>query len=151
MRLGTAGASVPQSSRHVSPIAPVHEAYVSHPNSASIKHQFCSTSAVSISTPSRTSPPNSASMRHPPRQSDYYSTASGSSSAPPSASISPTATRPSPRNGRRFKFWNRRGDHLTSTGKTVYAPEDRDYADELRNYPHERDEYRDEFRTFIGY
>ena len=139
----------PMSSRHVSPIAPVHEAYVSPPNSASIKHQFYSTSAVS--TPSRTSPPNSASMRHPPRQSDYYSTASGSSSAPPSASISPTPTRPSPRNRRRKGFWNRRGDHLTSTGKIVYAPEDRAYPDELRNYPHERDGYRDEFGIFIGY
>ncbi|KAJ7573459.1 kinase-like domain-containing protein, partial [Mycena floridula] len=50
-------------------------------------------------------------------------------------------------------FWNRRGDHLdTGAGgidQIVYAPHDRAYPKELKDYPDEKEGYRDEFGICI--
>ena len=48
----------------------------------------------------------------------------------------------------RMGFWNRRGDHLTPNGYVVYAPHHRAYPEELRDYPGEREGYRDQLGTF---
>ncbi|KAJ6590501.1 hypothetical protein DFH09DRAFT_1139525 [Mycena vulgaris] len=48
-------------------------------------------------------------------------------------------------------LWNRRGDHLTMDGFVVYAPVDRAYPDELRDYPAEAVGYRDHLGAEIGY
>jgi hypothetical protein len=48
-------------------------------------------------------------------------------------------------------MWNRRGDHLTMDGFVVYAPSDRAYPEELRDYPAETVGYRDHMGTEIGY
>ena len=45
----------------------------------------------------------------------------------------------------RIGFWNRRGDHLTPSMNVVYAPHDRAYPEELRDYPGEREGYRDHY------
>ncbi|KAJ7637059.1 hypothetical protein FB45DRAFT_742081 [Roridomyces roridus] len=48
-------------------------------------------------------------------------------------------------------MWNRRGDHLTVDGFVVYAPVDRAYPDELRDYPAEAVGYRDHLGSQIPY
>lgn len=48
-------------------------------------------------------------------------------------------------------FWNRRGDHLTSNSFVVYAPHDRAYPEDLRDYPGEREGYRDQFGTLVAW
>ncbi|KAJ7749316.1 hypothetical protein DFH07DRAFT_888598 [Mycena maculata] len=48
-------------------------------------------------------------------------------------------------------LWNRRGDHLTVDGFVVYAPLDRAYPDELRDYPAETVGYRDHLGGEIPY
>ncbi|KAJ7598713.1 hypothetical protein C8J56DRAFT_914758 [Mycena floridula] len=61
------------------------------------------------------------------------------------------SSRSSPRKRMRKGFWNQRGDHLTASGYIVYAPEDRAYPEELRDYPDGRDGYRDEFGIVMGW
>ncbi|KAF8552483.1 hypothetical protein OG21DRAFT_117472 [Imleria badia] len=51
----------------------------------------------------------------------------------------------------RIGFWNKRGDHLTPNSFVVYAPHHRAYPEELRDYPEERDGYRDQFGTFVAW
>lgn len=51
----------------------------------------------------------------------------------------------------RMGFWNRRGDHLTPNSFVVYAPHDRAYPEELRDYPDERDGYRDQFGMVVAW
>ncbi|KAG9311607.1 hypothetical protein JVU11DRAFT_7816 [Chiua virens] len=48
----------------------------------------------------------------------------------------------------RMGFWNRRGDHLTPNSYVVYAPHDRAYPEELRDYPSEREGYQDQYGSF---
>ncbi|KAJ7442481.1 hypothetical protein B0H11DRAFT_2093837 [Mycena galericulata] len=48
-------------------------------------------------------------------------------------------------------MWNRRGDHLTVDGYVVYAPVDRAYPEELRDYPPETVGYRDHLGGEIPY
>ncbi|KAJ6610995.1 hypothetical protein B0H10DRAFT_2224460 [Mycena sp. CBHHK59/15] len=48
-------------------------------------------------------------------------------------------------------LWNRRGDHLTMDGFVVYAPADRAYPQELRDYPAETVGYRDHLGSEVGY
>ncbi|KAJ7484653.1 hypothetical protein FB451DRAFT_1233061 [Mycena latifolia] len=59
----------------------------------------------------------------------------------------PTKYRAAVRKG----LWNRRGDHLTIDGFVVYAPVDRAYPEELRDYPAETVGYRDHLGAEIGY
>ena len=71
---------------------------------------------------------------------------------PSLAASQPPTQEPPPANwSRRVRlgFWNRRGDHLTSSMYVVYAPEGRSYPPELRDYPNERDGYGDHHGTFI--
>ncbi|KAJ7770619.1 hypothetical protein B0H16DRAFT_1715276 [Mycena metata] len=58
---------------------------------------------------------------------------------------------PSYRVAVRKGLWNRRGDHLTVDGFVVYAPVDRAYPDELRDYPAEAVGYRDHHGAEVGY
>ncbi|KAJ7573448.1 kinase-like domain-containing protein [Mycena floridula] len=46
-------------------------------------------------------------------------------------------------------FWNRRGDHLTTSEHIVYVPEGRQYPKELEDYPDEEEGYRDESGLFV--
>jgi len=48
-------------------------------------------------------------------------------------------------------MWNRRGDHLTVDGYVVYAPADRAYPPELRDYPAVPEGYRDHMGTNVPY
>ncbi|KAF8137067.1 hypothetical protein EV363DRAFT_1253460 [Boletus edulis] len=76
---------------------------------------------------------------------------------PPVERANPEASRPPfqepspPRYARKLRmgFWNKRGDHLTPNSFVVYAPHDRAYPEELRDYPDEREGYRDQFGTFV--
>lgn len=59
---------------------------------------------------------------------------------------------PIPYRGRvRKGFWNRRGDHLTSTGEIVYAPPDRASPPDLTGYPGENEGYMDEHGNFVAW
>ncbi|KAF9240474.1 hypothetical protein BU15DRAFT_87678 [Melanogaster broomeanus] len=49
----------------------------------------------------------------------------------------------------RMGLWNRRGDHLTRNSFVVYAPQDREFPEELRDYPNEREGYKDQFGCFV--
>jgi len=104
-----------------------------------------------VTSPSNYSP-RPSSPQQKPKQSppdDYLTHShSGASSKPKSLSNSSSAVVPIiplPRrashqafdNRRRRGFWNRRGDHLTLTGYVVYAPLDKLFPPELRNYPAE--------------
>lgn len=85
---------------------------------------------------------------HPSQPNSANSTRTrhlGSSST--SGPSTPAKTSPKRRRG----FWNRRGDHLTSTGKIVYAPPDRAFPEELRGYPGDKEGYMDEFGIIMGY
>jgi hypothetical protein len=55
----------------------------------------------------------------------------------------------SPPRGRRRGFWNRRGDHLTADMYVVYAPHALSHPEDLADYPHAREGYRDEYGTFV--
>ena len=71
---------------------------------------------------------------------------------PSLAASQPPVQEPPPTNwSRRVRlgFWNRRGDHLTSSMYVVYAPAGRTYPAELREYPSESEGYADQHRTFI--
>lgn len=48
-------------------------------------------------------------------------------------------------------YWNRRGDHLTLDGYIVFAPQDKAFPNELRNYPAEEEGYQDHDGTFAGW
>lgn len=48
-------------------------------------------------------------------------------------------------------FWNRRGDHLTKEGYIVYAPHEKAFPPELRNYPAEDEGYQDQDGVFTAY
>ncbi|KAG8216563.1 hypothetical protein J3R82DRAFT_6744 [Butyriboletus roseoflavus] len=69
------------------------------------------------------------------------------------ASRPPVQERSPPRYAHKVRmgFWNRRGDHLTPNSCVVYAPHDRVYPEELRDYPDEREGYRDQFGTVVAW
>ncbi|KAJ7669046.1 hypothetical protein B0H17DRAFT_1087231 [Mycena rosella] len=67
--------------------------------------------------------------------------------APPVQRTPPAQYRVAVRKG----LWNRRGDHLTMDGFVVYAPVDRAYPEELRDYPAEAVGYRDHLGSEVGY
>ena len=78
---------------------------------------------------------------------------------PPVERANPEASRPPaqepspPRYARKVRvgFWNRRGDYLTPNSYVVYAPHHRAYPEELRDYPVEREGYRDQFGSFVSW
>ncbi|KAG0697908.1 hypothetical protein DFH29DRAFT_129058 [Suillus ampliporus] len=91
-----------------------------------------------------------------------YNTSSRSSNPlppPPMERPNPAASAPPPQSPepahyvRRVRkgFWNRRGDYLTSNSYVVYAPEDKAYPAELREYPDEADGYKDQYGAFVPY
>ena len=93
----------------------------------------------------------------PPHSANSASQRSNPLPAPPQeirhSTIPPTQTTP-PQHWRervRKGFWNRRGDHLTMSGYVVYAPPEKAYPPELRNYPQERVSYRDEIGNETPY
>ena len=54
-------------------------------------------------------------------------------------------------NSRRRGYWNRRGDHLTDSGYVVYAPPDKSFPHELRNYPAEDEGYENHDGVFTAF
>ncbi|KAJ7039885.1 hypothetical protein C8F04DRAFT_282010 [Mycena alexandri] len=109
------------------------------------------------------------SPNHPQRRSQHTSPAApGPTLTPPRVNPLPTPPQelgrhpgitlpvqrtppPSYRVAVRKGLWNRRGDHLTVDGFVVYAPVDRAYPDELRDYPAEAVGYRDHHGAEVGY
>lgn len=71
----------------------------------------------------------------------------------PAASVPPHQSPEPPHYARRVRkgLWNRRGDHLTSNLYVVYAPQDKAYPQELREYPEEAQGYKDQYGTFVPY
>lgn len=63
----------------------------------------------------------------------------------------PPRVGPPPANRKRLRkgFWNRRGDHLTTTGYIVYAPPNMADPEELKDYPEAGDAYKDNFGTIV--
>ncbi|KAF9456876.1 hypothetical protein BDZ94DRAFT_1292664 [Collybia nuda] len=63
----------------------------------------------------------------------------------------PPRVGPPPANRKRVRkgFWNRRGDHLTTTGYIVYAPPDQADPEDLKDYPEAGDAYKDNFGTIV--
>lgn len=67
-------------------------------------------------------------------------------------SIPPTPQEPPPQHYKeriRKGYWNQRGDHLTVTGYLVYAPPEKAFPPELRDYPKENEGYRDQIGSLI--
>ncbi|KIJ15316.1 hypothetical protein PAXINDRAFT_169118 [Paxillus involutus ATCC 200175] len=110
------------------------------------------------SYPSRHSPERSPNTRDR-RPSPYSGSSRRDNPLPP-----PPVERPNPEASRppaqepppatyshkvRMGLWNRRGDHLTPNSFVVYAPHDRAYPEELREYPDVREGYKDQFDSFV--
>ncbi|KAJ6571864.1 hypothetical protein B0H19DRAFT_1064888 [Mycena capillaripes] len=118
-------------SRHTSPVPPVPGPVLTHS-----RHTSPSTPAPQI-TPPRPNP-----LPDPPQEFGRN----------PGITLPVQRTPPSSyRVALRKGMWNRRGDHLTIDGFIVYAPVDRAYPDELRDYPAETVGYRDHLGAEIGY
>jgi hypothetical protein len=48
-------------------------------------------------------------------------------------------------------FWNKRGDHVTPEGYVVYAPDNKAYPMELRDYPGSFEGWRDHLGNFLAH
>ncbi|KAJ7151017.1 hypothetical protein C8R46DRAFT_1304502 [Mycena filopes] len=98
--------------------------------------------AASGPTPTMITPPRQNPLPAPPQELGRH----------PSITLPVQRTPPpSYRIALRRGLWNRRGDHLTVDGYVVYAPVDRAYPEELRDYPGETVGYRDHTGGEVGY
>lgn len=138
------------------------------PSPYGARHAHPNSNSNSNSNSNPNSNPHSPSPSPHPRTHDPYGgTTAGAAGSrrdnplpqPPverahlEASRQPVQEPSPPRYARKVRkgFWNRRGDHLTSSSYVVYAPHDRVYPEELRDYPDKREGYMDQYGTFVAW